>query len=369
MESFHWGPHYVTGINKVDDEHHHLVDLINRLGDLLTGETRAKTEQLSVLFDELAKYAVHHFKDEERMMSQINIDPRHLRNHIKAHQHFLDEVTSLYAKVSADNPESAKGLLEFLIHWLAYHILGQDQDMAKQIEAIKSGLNPAEAFDKLERERLSDTAPLLEALNGLFVQVTNRNKELKQLNESLEEKVAIRTQELSDLNKHLEELSLTDVLTGLPNRRHAMGVLASLWEQSLKSDLPITCLMIDADHFKEVNDTYGHDAGDEVLKELSNRMLNSIRNDDILCRLGGDEFFIICPNTDREGGMQISEFVRKEVSELRVATGGEPWHGSISVGVGFREPKMKLHDEIIKAADNGVYAAKEAGKNCVRAGN
>jgi hemerythrin len=124
--------------------------------------------------------------------------------------------------------------------------------------------------------------------------------------------------------------------------------------------------MIDADHFKEVNDTYGHDAGDSVLIKLAKTLQHSLRNDDIVCRLGGDEFFVICPNTDREGGMYIAELTRKVVSELRVHTGGEPWHGSVSIGVASRSPDMESCDELIKAADKCLYAAKEAGKNCVR---
>ncbi|MCP3893645.1 MAG: diguanylate cyclase, partial [Bacteroides sp.] len=189
---------------------------------------------------------------------------------------------------------------------------------------------------------------------------------LKQLNESLEEKVALRTRELSEANRHLEELSLTDVLTELPNRRHAIRCLSILWKKALQNDSPLVCMMIDADHFKEVNDTYGHDAGDAVLMELAKTLQHALRSDDTVCRLGGDEFFIICPNTDKKGGMHIAELTRKAVAALRVPTGGEPWHGSISIGVASRLPGMKNFEELMKDADKGVYAAKEAGKNCVK---
>merc|ERR1711879_842775 len=121
---------------------------------------------------------------------------------------------------------------------MGYHILGEDQDMASQINAIRSGMEPGEAYDKLEQERDKSTIPLLSALNGLFEQVSLRNKELKQLNESLEEKVARRTQELSDVNRHLEELSLTDVLTGLPNRRHAIRLA---WFHAGANGIDLAC--------------------------------------------------------------------------------------------------------------------------------
>ena len=137
-------------------------------------------------------------------------------------------------------------------------------------------------------------------------------------------------------------------------------------EKEPGKDSPLVCMMIDADNFKEINDTYGHDAGDAVLIELAKTIQYTLRNDDTVCRLGGDEFFVICPNTDKKGGMHIAELIRKTVSKLRVATGGEPWYGSISVGVASRLPDMKSCDELIKAADKGIYAAKAAGKNCVK---
>jgi hemerythrin len=365
MESFHWGQHFITGLSEVDDQHHRLVDIINQFSSLLADNV-IHIEDVDRLYNQLADYAVYHFQEEEKLMSAVKVDSRHFNHHVEVHKSFLDDVSFIYSGISPDNLEQANSFLKFLIHWLAFHILGQDQDMAKQIKAIQSGVNSREAYDKLEQERVSATAPLLEALNGLFEQVSIRNKELKQLNESLEEKVALRTEELSVVNHHLEELSLTDVLTGLPNRRHAMQCLSSLWEEASQKNSPLVCIMIDADHFKEVNDVYGHDAGDWVLKELAKTLQHSLRNDDVVCRLGGDEFFIICPNTDKEGGMHIAELTRKAVSELRVPTGGEPWHGSISVGVASRLPDMTSYEELIKKSDQGVYAAKNAGKNCVR---
>ena len=227
MEAFHWDQYFVTGLSKVDDQHHHLVDIINQFSSLLA-ENVVHIEDVDRIFSQLADYAVYHFKEEKELMSEYKVDARHMNHHMDIHKKFLDDVSSIYSSMSSGNRDQAESFLKFLIHWLAFHILGQDQDMAKQIKAIQSGMSPGEAYEKLEQTRVRATAPLVEALNGLFEQVSMRNKELKQLNESLEEKVAFRTKELSEANLKLEELSLTDVLTGLPNRRHALRRLSTL---------------------------------------------------------------------------------------------------------------------------------------------
>ncbi|MCU7919887.1 MAG: diguanylate cyclase [Candidatus Thiodiazotropha sp. (ex Epidulcina cf. delphinae)] len=365
MKSFHWDKHFVTGLIEIDRQHHHLVDIINQFGYLLA-ENKLAFDDIEAIFGELTHYAKYHFKEEEVLMSQVGVDHRHLDHHIQIHHDFIQEVASMQADISPDHFHTIKHLLDFLTHWLAYHILGSDQNMARQIEAIQSGVSPSKAYDAEERMDNNATEPLLISLNALFQKVSARNKELVQLNQSLEEKVEERTKALSQANLHLKELALTDILTGLPNRRHAMRRLADIWDESTKTNTPLTCMMIDADQFKEVNDTYGHDAGDAVLHKLAETLQHTLRTDDVLCRLGGDEFFVICPNTNREGGMHIAELTRKTISELRVPTGDGYWHGSISIGVAIRTPGIKNHEELIKMADKGVYAAKKDGKNCVK---
>jgi hemerythrin len=186
------------------------------------------------------------------------------------------------------------------------------------------------------------------------------------LNKTLELKVEERTKELLKSNLQLEKIALTDVLTGLPNRRYCLQQLGLQWNESVENDTPLACLMIDADGFKYINDSYGHEAGDLVLKELSQELSYTIRSDDIVCRLGGDEFLIICPNTSHKGGMYVAEATRKIINELNVPAGEGEWHGSISVDVAVRSPEMGNKDDLIKVADEGVYLAKKVGKNCVK---
>ncbi len=365
MGSFQWNDNFITGLSEVDKQHRHLVDLVNQFSDLLV-QNELVFGDIELLFGELAGYAQYHFQEEEALVSRFGVDQRHTKQHRKEHVNFLKEVTTMHAAVTPENPDAAKPLLKFLTDWLAYHILGSDQNMARQIESIKAGKSATEAYGEEERQRDNATGSLLTALNSLFQQISSRNRALFELNQTLEAKVTERTKELSEANRRLEEIALTDVLTKLPNRRHAMQQMKMLWKEAVDDHIPLGCMIIDADNFKEINDTYGHDAGDVVLQELSRELRGAVRNDDIVCRLGGDEFFIICPNTPLEGAMYIAANVRKAVDALRVSAGEGEWRGSISVGVAVRTLGMEKPDALIKAADEGVYLAKRAGRNCVK---
>ena len=365
MESFVWDEHFVTGLAEVDKQHHRLVDVINQFGDLLTQPENIPFDKVETVFGELAAYAQYHFAEEEMLMDTQNVDQRHVDHHKHEHVNFLQEVTQLHAAISPQKPEKAKSLLNFLIYWLAYHILGSDQCMAKQVKSIRNGQSAAEAYLAEERMKEGAVEPLLHALNGLFRQVSERNRELLLLNQTLETRVTERTAELAVVNRQLEEMALTDVLTGLPNRRHAMRRLEQIWEESKRNDLPLACMMIDADGFKQVNDNFGHDAGDEVLRQLSRNLGYTVRTDDIVCRLGGDEFLVICPRTPLEGAKQLSDKLCREVAAMRVRAGAGEWRGSVSIGVAARNADMADFEALIKAADEGVYCAKKNGRGCV----
>ena len=352
MESFRWDKHFETGLAEVDKQHRHLVDMINRFGDLLSQLAGVSFADIETVFHELAEYAQYHFKEEESMMWQAGLDTRFVAHHIQLHTNFLQELTRMREGVTPQKPDAAEPLLKFLTYWLAFHILGIDQSMARQVSAIKSGKQPAEAYSAEEVMKEGATEPLLQALNGLFHQVSERNRELLELNRTLEEKVAERTHALSEANKRLEELSLTDVLTGLPNRRHAMVRFADDWAESLRDGTPIACMMIDADGFKQINDNYGHDAGDEVLRQLSKNLKYAVRTDDIVCRLGGDEFLIICPRTSLEGALHAAEMIRQAIAALRVLAGKGVWSGSISLGVAVRTPEMNSPEDLLKGTSN-----------------
>ena len=364
-ESFQWDECFVTGLTEIDEQHHHLVNVINHFGKLVRENDKLLLDEIEKVFKDLTDYSEYHFKEEESLMKKASIYEHHYKHHCREHLNFLREIQQIKKSLSNSNPNSAKSLLKFLIHWLAYHILGLDQSMAKQIFAIQNGVSSYDAYTQEVKQKNGATGPLLRALNGLFHQVSERNRELSLLNQTLEEKVAERTQELLEANQKLEDMALTDVLTGLPNRRHAMKRFTKCWTESINENKPLSCMMVDADNFKQINDTQGHDAGDEVLRQLSRKLKESIRTDDVVCRLGGDEFIILCQNTPLDGAMLLAEKIRQEVSNLQISVGNGKWIGSISIGVASRQDDMKVLEDLIKVADNGVYIAKKNGRNFV----
>jgi diguanylate cyclase (GGDEF)-like protein len=174
-------------------------------------------------------------------------------------------------------------------------------------------------------------------------------------------------EEVAAANQRWEQAAFTDALTGLPNRRYAMERLEQEWSSAVRNDRPLSCMLVDIDLFKRVNDTHGHAVGDLVLKSVSNVLRASIRTEDIVCRVGGEEFLVICVETSKEeAGSSAAERLRKAVANHIITTGtGFNGRVTISVGVAERDRKNDTVDALIKSADSAVYAAKQAGRNRV----
>lgn len=365
IASFRWDENFVTGLPEVDRQHQRLVELINHLSGILLGDGALSEAEVDSLFAELLDYGAHHFREEEAMMDALSIDPRHVEFHRTEHAGFLAEVVQMRESADANVTESLQPVLSFLVHWLAYHMLGVDQGMARQATAISEGSTPEAAFHA-ELDRIENTGkPLVKALHELLRVVSQRNHELRQTIRMLESRNLERTAALNGANQQLARIAMTDALTGIPNRRHAMTMLSRAWDEARASDRPLACLMIDADHLKPVNDRYGHDAGDELLRGLAARLRDAVRSDDIVCRLGGDEFFVIAPATPLEGAQHLAEKVRLEVAQLRIPAGDYRLRVSVSIGIAVCDASMTHPEDLIKAADEAVYAAKRAGRNVV----
>lgn len=163
------------------------------------------------------------------------------------------------------------------------------------------------------------------------------------------------------------ELSVKDELTGLYNRRHFQTVLQIEWKRAVRFHRSLSLLMIDADHFKKLNDTYGHPQGDKILRELSALLKRNIREIDTLARFGGEEFIVLLPDTDKKGAISVGEKLRRIVEAHRFMEGAGQTNipVSISVGVSSYPDDVRELDDLIDHADIALYDAKDAGRNRV----
>ena len=169
--------------------------------------------------------------------------------------------------------------------------------------------------------------------------------------------------ELGVLTRRLRATSLTDALTELPNRRYAMKRLDTEWASVRRTGRSLSLVMMDIDHFKSVNDNHGHDVGDEVLKAVAATVKSAIRASDEVCRIGGEEFLVICKNTAEEECMIVSERIRTAIEQHIVNVPGFERNVTASLGVAGVTSDMPTFNTLIKAADDAVYAAKHGGRN------
>jgi diguanylate cyclase (GGDEF)-like protein len=226
---------------------------------------------------------------------------------------------------------------------------GEDQ-LARAYEAGADGYAPSTLSAKGLRTRLSAAQRLVQLQSAW-------EKDRAQLRQI--------AAELAVANRRLANAALSDSLTGLPNRRSAMDQLEQAWSAATRTGLPLAVMVIDIDHFKHINDTYGHAAGDKVLREAAATLRASARREDSVCRIGGEEFLVICPNTDIKSAMQSAERLRATLGARCIAIGHVESTVTASIGVAVREPETVDMDALVSAADQALYAAKEAGRNQV----
>lgn len=165
------------------------------------------------------------------------------------------------------------------------------------------------------------------------------------------------------------ELAIVDPLTKLNNRRFLNTQLTAMLREDVRRDAPLSMLVLDLDHFKRVNDVFGHDAGDDVLRECADRLRTLVRGIDIVARFGGEEFVIAMPDTDAFAASRVAERIRDLIDKkpFIVANGEKKLHVTVSIGVATTGRGAVDAESLFKQADEALYEAKRAGRNCVRA--
>jgi diguanylate cyclase (GGDEF)-like protein len=170
----------------------------------------------------------------------------------------------------------------------------------------------------------------------------------------------------AELFRDVHDHSVRDALTGCYNRTHGLEVMNAELRRARRSQLPISLLMFDLDHFKKINDRYGHLCGDAVLAEVGSRMKAVLRTSDMKCRYGGEEFVVLLPETPLSGALRVADNLRNEFESKPVFWNGQAVSISASVGATAITPGEIDPLVVLARADTALYRAKEAGRNCVR---
>lgn len=177
------------------------------------------------------------------------------------------------------------------------------------------------------------------------------------------DELKLKNTQLEDMLTRVESLAIMDPLTGLCNRRRFEAILGNEFKRARRYDSPLSCLLIDIDHFKMVNDTFGHQAGDRVLKEVANIIQNTLREVDTPARWGGEEFIVLSPNTTKANAFTAAERILKSVGGNVFSEIGSH-RITVSIGVaGIPAPDIDSQEKLIHAADLAMYEAKRKGRN------
>jgi diguanylate cyclase (GGDEF)-like protein len=198
---------------------------------------------------------------------------------------------------------------------------------------------------------------------------SNQVEDLKDLAAMVE--VELRSKQMAaaqiKMNEELAEAKkavLVDPLTRLWNRAGAEEFLSRQHQLAVQNNEKFCLAMVDIDHFKKVNDTYGHPAGDEVLREVARRILRSIRTDDFACRMGGEEFLLIIADPNASDALQVAQRVREAIRSQPIVVDGTEISITISAGMAYFDPaNSTTFDEVIRLADAGLYRAKQNGRD------
>jgi diguanylate cyclase (GGDEF)-like protein len=241
------------------------------------------------------------------------------------------------------------------------------QNVSQPIEQLAAAARQIERREGVPqfptKTRVREVAQLSQSMQTMTESLLQREHELETLNHTLEQQVLQRTEALAAANSQLEQLATRDALTGLYNRRRLDEKLADCVQSGKRVRRGFSMLLLDADHFKRVNDTYGHSIGDAVLKQLARLLTEHTRATDFVARYGGEEFVVLLPETaHHDEALTVAEKVRSAVEHAQFPQIGRL---TISIGISLWSPKDSSSAELFKRADEALYLAKSCGRNQV----
>ncbi len=364
-----WAVEFESGLGVFDDQHRQLVEMINELSASLDAEEVEAADHFHTVVNRTFDSASKHFADEEKMMRDIGVDPRHVGQHFTDHQRFIEQLNNIWdARHTIVSPASV--LLEFLVAWLRFHILDEDQTLVRQIQLIQSGQSPSDAYVAVEGA-IDRTNTIRVAGRQLHQVMADQIDYLVKSNQLLEARVMERTRELEIVNQRLEMLSRMDGVLGISNRAYFDDRIKTEWRLARRNKQPISLLMIDVDYLKLYNDTYGHLEGDNCLRSVARAAREGLfRPTDLVARFGGEELVVLLPNTTLDGARLVAERIKSQVDGYAIphAASSVSKKVSVSIGLATLEP-VQGGDALalLLQAENALCQAKKRGRNLIQA--
>ncbi|MBZ7996575.1 diguanylate cyclase [Campylobacter canadensis] len=381
-----WSSDLDIGLEEVDSEHRIFMDLIKKAYISINNSY----VEFDKNFKEIIQHLLIHFRNEEAFMKAQGIYSKYIEEHQVIHSDFIIQIQNLqrnFIKVNSDSEVNyqvafAINAIDFIKEWLIFHIVGQDSDIAKQIELIQDKhISAEEAYKTMQESKNKNVSILIKTINSLLKILEIRNSKLNEIEQDVENRLKKSQEENERIISDNKMKSLTDQLTGIFNRRYAMELLEDI---SKNENLIYSIISFDLDGFKGVNDTYGHEAGDKVLKVFSNTVEDYLiranyrgkdpmfhENKAFFCRFGGDEFAIILPNTNIDDALKLANGIHAAINNITVYTdaGVVLWKGKSSLGVASKSLEHTTYNDVIKEADEYLYEVKNSGKNRVGSRN
>ena len=364
---FPWNDNFEVGVADIDEQHRILVDFINRICSCALNDEN-HYELIEALLGELVDYTRYHFKFEENYYQENRILKPLLDKHKENHAGLISQVQSLKENFDVTTEENSglDKILTTLVLWLTNHILNDDMRMCSIASLLKNGV-PEDEVEEIADKELNGAKGSISKVMISMANVSSASfKELRReityrrkLESQLKDEISVR----KEAEEKLKYLALHDALTGLPNRYLFEELCDAALRLAQRNKLEQAILFVDIDGFKKINDTLGHNAGDELLVLIGERLEKCVRNSDVVARIGGDEFVAHLAGTCSEQNAKLvaSKMVKTISTPFELAAGVA--NVGASVGIALFPDNGDSAETLLKKSDEAMYVAKKTGKN------
>ena len=316
---------------------------VQSLRDRLTEQQDAET--LNQLLDEIARFIIDVLENTQQEFEA----------YLKKLEQQLENISDFLNKKAQSEAERSQSTQQF------------NETMRGQAEVIADNVSNATDLNTLKQSVQVHIDSLVESVDKFAEAESLREVELEQELDALRQQIQQMENETRAIKKQLKTQTLralTDTLTHLPNREALDERLEMEWQRHLRYKNPTTIAVIDIDHFKQINDTYGHLVGDKVLQAVAGQLKKSIRKTDFVARYGGEEFMLIMPETTLEQSIIAAEKIRQQIADMKFSTIRSDQPVTVSIGAANLRLGTTL-EQMIELADQALYQAKEKGRNRV----